>query len=117
MLRHLGFSHAVCAIRQHRRNYFAFRVRRHHRRHFAVLTAAMRGQAADSGDGKLRACQRFFRELIPLDNLNPPLNRLVRSAQIRRFVRPHFRLHFDQLGNISRRIVMFAHGISALVQR
>ena len=47
---------------------------------FAILTAAMRGQTADSGDGKLRARQRFLRELIPLDDLNPPLNRLVRCA-------------------------------------
>ena len=117
MLRHLGFSHAICAILQQRRNRFPFRVRRHHRHHFAVLTVAMRGQTADSGDGKLRARKRFFRELIPLDNLNPSLNRLVRRAQIRRFIRPHFRLHLDQLGNISCRIVMFAHGISALVQR
>ena len=80
MLRHPGFSHAVCAIRQQRRNRFPFRVRRHHRCHFAILTAAMRGQTADSGDGKLRARQRFLRELIPLDDLNPPLNRLVRCA-------------------------------------
>ena len=80
MLRHPGFSHAVCAIRQQRRNRFSFRVRRHHRCRFAILTAAMRGQTADSGDGKLRARKRFLRELIPLDDLNPPLNRLVRRA-------------------------------------
>ena len=80
MLRHSGFSHAVCAIRQQRRNRFSFRIRRHHCHHFAVLTAAMRGQTADSGDGKLRARKRFLRELIPLDDLNPPLNRLVRRA-------------------------------------
>ena len=75
MLRHLGFSHAVCAIRQHRRNYFAFRVRRHHRRHFAVLTAAMRGQAADSGDGKLRlpswaVIKKAMRTPVLLDGRN-----------------------------------------------
>ena len=80
MLRHPGFSHAVCAIRQQRRNCFPFRVRRHHRCRFAILTAAMRGQTADSGDGKLRARKRFLRDLIPLDDLNPPLNRLVRRA-------------------------------------
>ena len=117
MLRHSGFSHAVCAIRQQRRNRFSFRIRRHHCHHFAVLTAAMRGQTADSGDGKLRARKRFFRELIPLDDLNPPLNRLVRRAQIRRFVRPYFRLYLDQFHNISRWVFMFAHGILSLGQR
>ena len=116
MLRHFAFRHAVGSPRQPAGFGNAVCIRRNDRDHLAVARSLMRWQTAEPRDGKLRACQQLFCELIPLDDPDPALNRLIARAQICRFVRIHRRVLLRQFRHIARRVFMLAHGILSLEQ-
>ena len=116
MLRHFAFRHAVRSPRQPAGFGNAVRVRRNNSDHLAVAIPFMGRQTADSGDGKLCARQQLLGELIPLDDPDPALNRLIARAQICRFVRIHRRVLLRQFRYIARRVFMLAHGILSLEQ-
>ena len=116
MLRHFAFRYAVGSPRQPAGFGNAVRIRRNDRDHLAVARSLMGWQTAEPRNGKLRACQQFFCELIPLNDPDPALNRLIARAQIRRFIRLHRRILLRQLRYIARRVFMLAHGILSLEQ-
>ena len=63
------------------KNGFSLGIRSQGSDHFAIAFPVVRRKAAFSGDGKLRACQRFFGQCVGFYDLYLELNRLIGSLQ------------------------------------
>ena len=79
--RHFAFLYFILAPGEEFGNGFSLGIRSQGSDHFAIAFPVVRRKAAFSGDGKLRACQRFFGQCVGFYDLYLELNRLIGSLQ------------------------------------